>query len=156
MSENGDLSFAQAARIVEEALLAQFGLDPVQNRLETHEPNMMAWGITKGSASIFISLTWGPRLQTLQVFSPILILTPQVDINLYPTLLGLNASSELLGLSFAIRDDKVILKMDRNARYLTVDSVSESIRRVGTLADRYDDLLAEQFGGQLYGAGNSS
>jgi hypothetical protein len=33
-----------------------------------------------------------------------------------------------------------------------VDSVSESIRRVGTVADRYDDLLVEQFGGRLYGS----
>ncbi len=154
MTEVEGLSFQEASRVVEETLGAHFGLDPRQNRLETSEPSMMAWGLTKGSASIFISLTWGQRNQTLQIFSPILVLTPQVNINLYPTLLGLNASNELVGAAFAIRDNKVILKVERNARDLSVAAVHEMIRRIGTLADRYDDLLVEQFGGQAYGTRN--
>lgn len=151
MSEVEGLSFQEASRVVEETLSVHFGLDPRQNRLETSEPSMMAWGLTKGSASIFISLTWGQRNQTLQIFSPILVLTPQVNLNLYPTLLGLNASNELVGAAFAIRDNKVILKVDRNGRDLSVAAVHDMIRRIGTLADRYDDLLVEQFGGQAYG-----
>ncbi len=152
MTEAEGLSFQEASRVVEETLSTHFGLDPRQNRLETSEPSMMAWGLTKGSASIFISLTWGQRNQTLQIFSPIVVLTPQVNINLYPTLLGLNASNELVGAAFAIRDNKVILKVERNGRDLTVAAVQDMIRRIGTLADRYDDLLVEQFGGQAYGA----
>ncbi len=154
MSDSEGLSFQEASRVVEEALSTHFGLDPRQNRLETQETSMMAWGLTKGSASIFISLTWGQRNQTLQIFSPILVLTPQVNLNLYPTLLGLNASNELVGAAFAIRDNKVILKVDRNARELSVTAVTDMIRRIGTLADRYDDLLVEQFGGALYGTRN--
>jgi len=152
MTEAEGLSFQEASRVVEETLSTHFGLDPRQNRLETSEPSMMAWGLTKGSASIFISLTWGQRNQTLQIFSPIVVLTPQVNINLYPTLLGLNASNELVGAAFAIRDNKVILKVERNGRDLSVAAVQDMIRRIGTLADRYDDLLVEQFGGQAYGA----
>jgi|APMed6443717190_1056831.scaffolds.fasta_scaffold57567_2 hypothetical protein len=151
MTDSEGLSFQESSRTVEEALATHFGLDPRQNRLETQEASMMAWGLTKGSASIFISLTWGQRNQTLQIFSPILVLTPQVNLNLYPTLLGLNASNELVGAAFAIRDNKVILKVDRNARDLSVAAVTDMIRRIGTLADRYDDLLVEQFGGALYG-----
>ncbi len=152
MTDSEGLSFEEAMQVVEDTIATQLGLDPRQNRLQTQEPNMMAWGLTRGSANIFISLTWGTRNQTLQVFSPIITLNSQVNLNLYPTLLGLNAGAEMTGTAFAIRDNKVILKADRNARELSGSALAELIRRIGMLADKYDDLLVEQFGGSLYGS----
>jgi hypothetical protein len=133
-----------------EAVLEGRGLDPRQSRIQSAAGP--AWGMTQGSAEVYIFLTAGGKGDNfIQVVSPVMRPAPEALLGptLWRRLLELNAT-ELTGAAFGLRDDEVVLTTDRSTQGLDRLEVEEMIRRVADYADHYDDALTEEFGGQRH------
>jgi hypothetical protein len=118
-----------------EAVLTARGLDATRHRIESG--GGPAWGMTAGSAEVFIFLTAGTQGDNfIQVGAP----------RLLRRLLELNAS-EMTGAAFGLRGDEVVVTTDRSTVGLDPVEVEEMIRRVADYADHYDDALTLEFGG---------
>ncbi len=133
-------------QMVESVLVAR-GLDATKHRITSH--GGPAWGVTSGSAEIFIFLTAGSDGNNfIQVIAP--VMTPPQEALAAPRLLRklleLNATS-LTGAAFGLKGDEVVLATDRSTLGLDPIEVEEMIRRVSDYADHYDDALTEEFGG---------
>lgn len=130
-----------------ESVLAARGLDASRHRIESQ--GGPAWGVTAGSAEVFIFLTAGSTGDNfIQVVAPVMK-PPQEQLNaprLLRRLLELNAT-ELTGAAFALRGDEVVITADRSTVGLDPIEVEEMIRRVSDYADHYDDALTLEFGG---------
>jgi hypothetical protein len=133
-----------------EAVLEGRGLDPKASRIQS--AGGPAWGMTQGSAEVYILLTPGGSGENfVQVVSPVMrpaaesLASPQ----LFRRLLELNAT-ELTGAAFGLRDDEVVLTADRSTTGLDRVELEEMIRRVARYADHYDDALTEEFGGERH------
>lgn len=133
-----------------EAVLEGRGLDPRQSRIQS--ASGPAWGMTQGSAEIYIFLTAGGAGDNfIQVTSPVMRPSPEAMATplLWRRLLELNAT-ELTGAAFGLRDEQVVLTTDRSTQGLDRNEVEEMIRRVASYADHYDDALTEEFGGRRH------
>jgi hypothetical protein len=130
-----------------EAVLAARGLDAARHRIDSQ--GGPAWGLTSGSAEIFIFLTAAASGDNfIQVVAPVMRPTA-ADLGgprLFRRLLELNAG-ELTGAAFGLRGEEVVLTTDRSTQGLDPVEVEEMIRRVSEYADRYDDALTLEFGG---------
>jgi hypothetical protein len=135
------------ARLVEE-VIEELGLSPLQNRL-AHNPDAPAWALTKGSAEVYIFLNPAPQGAYLQVVSPIVEAPDSGLLPLFRRLLELNAE-ELVGASFGLRGNSVVLSTDRPVHDIDRSEVREMILRVGLYADHFDDVLVSEFGGRRH------
>ena len=130
-----------------EAVLNARGLDAARHRIESQ--GGPAWGMTAGSAEVFIFLTAGSSGDNfIQVVAPVMT-PPQEQLNaprLLRRLLELNAN-ELTGAAFGLHGDEVVVTTDRSTVGLDPVEVEEMIRRVSDYADHYDDALTLEFGG---------
>jgi hypothetical protein len=130
-----------------EAVLSARGVDAVRHRLaSTGGP---AWGLTAGSAEVFIFLTPGGDGENfIQIVAP--VMTPPAEELEHPRLLRrlleLNAS-ELTGAAFGLRGAEVVVTTDRSTVGLDPVEVEEMIRRISDYADHFDDALTLEFGG---------
>ena len=130
-----------------EAVLVSRGLDANRHRIESH--GGPAWGMTAGSAEIFIFLTAGSSGDNfIQVVAPVMTPTEEhlAGPRLFRRLLELNAG-ELTGAAFGLRGNEVVITTDRSTQGLDPVEVEEMIRRVSDYADQYDDALTLEFGG---------
>jgi len=130
-----------------ESVLADRGVDAHKSRI--HSAAGPAWGMTQGSAEVYIFLTAsGSGDNFIQVVSPVMRPTPEAMRGpvFLKRLLELNAN-ELTGSAFGLRDDEVVLTTDRSTSGLDRVEVEEMIRRVAEYADHYDDALVQEFGG---------
>ncbi len=133
-----------------ESVLDARGVDAARSRIENAAGP--AWGLTHGSAEIYIFLTNGEGQDNfIQVVSPVMRPTPESlrGPALLRRLLELNAS-ELTGAAFGLRGDEVVLSTDRSTSGLDKVEVEEMIRRVAEYADFYDDALTLEFGGSKH------
>lgn len=133
-------------QMVESVLVAR-GLDAARHRIESE--GGPAWGLTAGSAEIFIFLTAGKSGDNfIQVVAPVMTPTEEQlsGPRLFRRLLELNAG-ELTGAAFGLRDSEIVLTTDRSTQGLDPVEVEEMLRRVSEYADRYDDALTVEFGG---------
>lgn len=106
-----------------------------------------AWRVTKGSATIRLSLSANGQPPRLRIVSSILTMDGAVDrAALFERLLNLNAEA-LSGAGFAVRGDEVQIVSERSTLDLDRSEVLEAVRTVESYADNYDDLLVTQFGG---------
>jgi hypothetical protein len=133
-----------------EAVLTARGLEAARLRIES--AGGPAWGLTAGSAELFIFLTSGASGDNfIQIVAPVMLPTA-ADLQaprLMRRLLELNAS-ELTGAAFGLRGDEVVLTTDRSTVGLDSVEVEEMIRRVAAYADHYDDALVLEYGGQRH------
>jgi len=129
-----------------EAVLSERGLDPDKTRIQSVAGP--AWGMSQGSAEVYIFLSSTASDNFIQVVSPVMRPTAEsmTSTALMQRLLELNAN-ELTGASFGLRDHKVVLTADRSTVGLDRVEVEDMIRRVADYADHYDDVLTEEFGG---------
>lgn len=130
-----------------QAVLEARGVDPHKSRI--HSAAGPAWGMTQGSAEVYIFLTAsGTGDNFIQVVSPVMKPSPEAMSapQFLKRLLELNAN-ELTGAAFGLRDDEVVLTSDRSTSGLDKIEVEEMIRRVSDYADQYDDALTLEFGG---------
>jgi hypothetical protein len=132
-----------------EAVLAASGVEPARARISADEGSS-AWGLTRGSAQVFIFLSSGDDGQNLlQVVAPVMRPASDATARLYSHLLELNAN-ELTGAAFGLRGPDVVLTADRNTVGLDRVEVEEMICRIGEYADHYDDALTAEFGGRRH------
>src|SRR5690349_5180565 len=97
-----------------ESVLGERGIDAERSRITSQEGP--AWGLTQGSAEVYIFLTAGSGGENfIQVVSPVMR-PPQETLagpHFLRRLLELNAS-ELTGAAFGLRGDEVVLTTDRS------------------------------------------
>jgi hypothetical protein len=130
-----------------EAVLAQRGLEAARHRIQSQ--GGPAWGLTSGSAEIFVFLTAAKSGDNfIQVVAPVMTPTEEhlAGARLFRRLLELNAG-ELTGAAFGLRGNEVVITTDRSTQGLDPVEVEEMIRRVSDYADQYDDALTLEFGG---------
>jgi T3SS (YopN, CesT) and YbjN peptide-binding chaperone 1 len=132
--------------LVEDVIRENLGLNPEDNKLPNMSDEVLAWGLTRGSATVYIVLNQGNETNYLQVFSPIMRIDENTEVDFFKDLLTLNATSELCAAAFALKDNRIVLKSDRTTNDLDKDELFEIVVRVGRLADKYDDLLVEKYG----------
>jgi hypothetical protein len=130
-----------------EGVLTARGLDAARHRIESAAGP--AWGLTRGSAEVFVFLTSGNSGDNfIQIVAP--VMKPSAEVlagpQLMRRLLTLNAA-DLTGAAFGLRGDEVVLTTDRSTVGLDAVEVEEMIRRVSEYADHYDDALTQEFGG---------
>lgn len=126
-----------------EAVLAAMSIEPSGARIPSDTGP--AWGLTRGSAEVFVFLTSADDDNYIQVVAP--VMRPRDDSGkLFNHLLQLNAN-DLTGAAFGIRNGDVVLTTDRSTTGLDRTEVEEMIRRVGEYADHFDDALVTEFGG---------
>jgi hypothetical protein len=144
-----EANFKSCERMVE-AVLSARGLAVDTSRIQSNDGP--AWGLTHGSAEIYIFLSPGTGDNFIQVVSPVMIPTNDAldGPHLMRRLLELNAS-ELTGCAFGLRGDEVVLTADRSTAGLDRGELEEMIRRVAEYADFYDDILTVEFGGTRHG-----
>ncbi|MBN2724802.1 MAG: YbjN domain-containing protein [Deltaproteobacteria bacterium] len=146
MEKSVSEKFTETRDLIERVFRDSFGLDPDQNRLKSTGDSILVWGLSRGSATVYIVLTQATETNYLQVFSQIFQLDENVDNEIYPRLLGYNSRMEMCSVAFAVKDKKVILKSDRTTDDLNESELIDIIVKVGRLADKYDDILVNDFG----------
>jgi hypothetical protein len=129
-----------------EDVIASLGHPPDESRIETASA-MPAWRVKKGSAWVTVSISGDEDDNHLHVAAKVLVLDAAVDrASLFQRLLELNAG-EIKGAAFALAGDDVLLLTERSTIDLDLSEVQETIRRLETYADHWDDALIAEFGG---------
>ncbi|MBN2801965.1 MAG: YbjN domain-containing protein [Deltaproteobacteria bacterium] len=147
MSSKAEKVLLKAKKTVE-AVVKNLGINPDENILDSL-PGGFAWQIARGSADVMISLI--PPVAEgdgrIRVLSPIVKMESGLSLELTVRLLELNGS-ELPGVSFGIISKNVIVLLyERSVVQLDLEEVNEMLALVGYYADKYDDLLVNEFGG---------
>jgi len=110
-----------------------------------------SWRVSKGSATIRVSLIDRHEEVRLRAVSVVMTLTPKVDERkLFRRLLTINAG-EIQGSAFALRGKRVLLVSERSTLDLDRSEVLELIQSAQDYADHYDDTLIGEFGGKRGG-----
>ena len=147
MGDKADRSLVKAKKIVN-SVIKDLGINPDDNVVEAVTGGY-AWQIARGSADVIISLVPGvaEAAGRIRVVSPIVKMDKGVSQELAVKLLSLNGS-ELPGVSFGlIAGDVVTLIGERTIVQLDREEVQEMLGLIGYYADKYDDLLVNEFGG---------
>lgn len=135
-----------------ETVLSHMGVDAQGSRLPGPAgepgPTGPAWGLSCGSAHIYITLTSSPTSPDnyIHIVAPILRPAENPSADFWKRLLELNGRV-LTGAAFGLRDGEVVVTTDRSTLGLDQAEVEDMIRRIGEYADLYDDALTREFGG---------
>jgi hypothetical protein len=128
-----------------ERVLSELGHQPDAIRSGTE----LCWNFFHGSASVRVSLVDRDDFLHMRVVAPVMRTDDEVDLlKLYRRLLGLHAE-DVCGASFATCDNEIQLVSERSTIDLDLSEVYDIIKRVRDYADHYDNLLVDEFGGQL-------
>jgi hypothetical protein len=150
--ENRQAVNLRACEQMVETVLTHMGVDPAESRLPradgAAESEGPSWGLTCGSAHLFVFLTSSPNSEDnyIHVVAPVFRPPDEVDSALWRRLLELNGRV-LTGAAFGLRDGEVVVTTDRSTQDLDRGEVEDMIRRIGDYADLYDDALVREFGG---------
>jgi hypothetical protein len=135
----------RAVELVEQTI-ESLGVSPTQARLSEEGRR---WSLRRGSAAIVISIVdpqKGAADGIIRVIAPVVRLPDAARrAALYERLLDANANG-LGGPAFGIRGEDVVLVSERSVRDLDASEVDQMVRAIGREADRYDDVLAKEFG----------
>lgn len=147
--DQAESNVSRAVSLVEASIVA-LGIDPAQSRVATSDGSH-GFALRRGSAAIFVAVHPPSAANvegTLRVVAPVVRgWAPDRELGLYKRLLEANAG-ELVGVAFGLRDQEIVLVTERSVRDLDASEVDAMIRSVGRVADRFDDLLAKEFGVQ--------
>ena len=136
------------AKKVVEGVLKSLGISPDDNVSGGVEGGC-GWHVARGSADVLISLIppQGGAAGRLRVVSPIVRLDGELPLGLTTRLLSLNGT-DLPGVAFGIvSGNLVVLVAERSVTALDRSEVEEILHHIGFYADKYDDLLVNEFGG---------
>lgn len=122
-----------------EAMLAETGHDP---KLARVGPNN--WEIKQGSACVNISYYEKTGLITGDAY--LCELPKEQHKSLYEFLLRQNYEVE--NLTFSIKGQDIVLSLLIFDRYLNIDTGLKLLQHLFDTADKYDNILVEQFGAQ--------
>jgi hypothetical protein len=135
-----------------EEVLQNLGHDPAESRV-TGKDTWPAWKVQKGSATVFILMDGRGEENFLRIVAPVVHLDDKLDRpKLFERLLSLN-HGEVYGAAFALDTERnlVVLVCERSTIDLDRSEVLDLVNRVTVYADRYDDILVDEFGGQKAG-----
>lgn len=143
----------KSTRDMVEKVITELNLSPEENRLDTNDGSL-AWGLMRGSAQVFVFIKPGmdrDAFNSIQVVAPVMRIPPvkTTQAALFQHLLELNIQ-EITGAAFGIKNDTVVILVDRTTQDLDRSEVMDMILRVGYFADLYDDALVSKFGGKRY------
>lgn len=122
-----------------EAMLAETGHDPKLARIGSNN-----WEIKQGSACVNISYYEKTGLITGDAY--LCELPKEQHKSLYEFLLRQNYDVE--NLTFSIKGQDIVLSLLIFDRYLNVDTGLKLFKHLFDTADKYDNILVEQFGAQ--------
>lgn len=135
-----------------ESVLATLGIDAAESRVSlSDEPALsLAWGLTSGSARLYIYLTSSSTSDDnyIHVVAPVFRPPDDASNELWRNLLELNVNA-LTGAAFGLRDGEIVLTTDRSTLDLERTEIEDMIRRIGAYANHYDDLLAGTFSNKI-------
>jgi hypothetical protein len=143
-----DVNLASTTAMIEDLLIER---GHFLNDCRADAPgSLRSWKVTKGSATVRISLLSRPDFTHLRVISAVFRHPAGIDrAVLYQDLLARNA--ELCGAAFAVVGDQVVLVAERSTLDLDRSELAEMVTRVQTYADDLDDPLVGEYGGDLGG-----
>lgn len=127
--------------LVENAI-RKIGVDPALCKGE--KPGQ--YTMKQGSASVWIDVLFIPRENSsyFQVMSPVMsIANVSNKAGLYEELLAIN--DLLYNVAFTTYNNFVWLKTIRETKGLDEDEIIAQLRRIGTYADQYDDILRQKY-----------
>jgi len=138
--------FSHVVELVEQTI-RELGIDPAQCKLPGE--GATRWALQRGSAHVVVAVHPGGAgsAGTIRVAGPVVRLPEDLEKHraLYRRLLEANAT-ELAGVAFGVSGDDVIICAQRETEDLDVSEVRALIRKLGAAADRFDDMLADEFG----------
>jgi hypothetical protein len=131
-------------------LLESFGFNPAEHLMSESE-GQIVYGLTRGSAQLYIILNNDTAGAWVQVISPILGLPPEDQrLDCYEALLKLNAGS-LVNCALGIENDKICIGSDRSTKDIQASELHDMVLCVSKFADDLDDMLAEKYGCEMLG-----
>lgn len=128
--------------VLVENAIRKTGVDPALCKGE----KLGQYTMKQGSASVWIDVLFIPRENNsyFQVMSPVMsIANVSNKAGLYEELLTVN--DLLYNVAFTIYNNFVWLKTIREAKGLDEDEIIAQLRRIGTYADQYDDILRQKY-----------
>jgi hypothetical protein len=144
----------QKTQALIEDLLRSYGVEPADH-LTSENPGRIVYGLTRGSAQLYLILSYDEQGAWLQVISPILGLPPEdKKLACYEELLKLNASS-LINCALSIENDKICIGSDRTTKDIQASELQDMVLSVSKFADDLDDPLAETYGCTMLGSEES-
>lgn len=130
-----------------EQILPIIGIDPAQSRLNTEQG--YGWSFRRGSATIEVYVSQQEDIGYLQVLAPILHLPANGLLPLYRRLLENNL--QMTNASLGVYLDVVYVFSQRPLEGLDSTEANAIVGQIAQYADDLDNLLANEFGGRLYG-----
>src|SRR5262245_52125719 len=135
-----------------EGVLQSLGHEPAASRVGDHD-GWPVWKVRKGTANVYVQIEARGEATFLRIVAPVMHAGPAVDKpKLYQRLLELN-HREIYGSAFALdaENDLVVLVAERTTTDLDRSEVLDLVKRVEDYADKYDDILVDEFGGSKAG-----
>jgi len=146
-SDHAESNHSRAVALVEGAV-ESLGIDAAAVRIDGGEGESR-YSLRRGSADVVITVIAArgdDEEGTLRIVAPVVRLPGEGDwSSLYAWLLSSNAQ-ELRGAAFGLIDGEVVVVAERSLVDLDASEVLAMVKTVGAAADRYDDVLAKQFG----------
>jgi hypothetical protein len=136
---------ARAVEMVETTIKA-LGVDPGSAKIPGDDKTH-AYALRRGSARVVVAVS---RLEggngVLRVLAPV-VHAPEAakEAAVFRRLLELNAR-EISGAAFGLFGDEIVAVAERTTKDLDPSEVDASVKNVGRVADRWDDVLAKEFG----------
>jgi hypothetical protein len=143
-SQTSSASIADTVRLVE-AFYRKHGLDPNQHRVP--DQTAAVWGITKGSALMWIWVGQQDGIDLLKVFAPVSKLPQDNLLPFYRRCLDLNVV--LVNCSLGVSDDTVLVVSQRPVGGLSDQELEFILDIVSSVADDLDDKFAAEFGARM-------
>ncbi len=103
------------------------------------------WKFNYGTIEVFVHLSGETLSDTLTVWAPVLSYPVQNEVELFRSILQKNWG-DTFEARFSLWNEQIILNYMRTLEDLSPTEISRAITLVATLADEYDESLAEQYG----------
>jgi hypothetical protein len=129
-----------------EATIRSLGVDPAAAKIPGDDKTR-AYALRRGSARVVVAVARGEGgAGTLRVLAPV-VHAPEVakEAAVFRRLLELNAR-EVSGAAFGLFGDEIVAVAERATKDLDASEVDAIVKNVGRVADRWDDVLAKEFG----------
>lgn len=145
---NRSASVLEHYRDLIEEIIADLGIDPVDNLEEATEQQHYSWCLQRGSATVFIELFTEGSESYFMVDCPILMLPFSGLEAFYRRLLEIN--DQLVEASLVVRGEEVHLVGIRPLRGLDSTEASDMLDRISSWADNLDNRLSEEYKAPLW------
>jgi hypothetical protein len=129
-----------------EATIRALGVDPAAAKIPGDDKTH-AYALRRGSARVVVAVSRGEGGHgTLRVLAPVVHApSTEKEAAVFKRLLELNAR-EVAGAAFGLFGGEIVAVSERATKDLDPSEVESTVKNVGRVADRWDDVLAKEFG----------